>query len=229
MAGPLHTYTEPGVYDVSVTVVTTTGCVNTVIEDNYIQIFTPPSVGFDAGPQPTTAPDTRIDFTSSVSPNVNQWEWVFIPGNEEAVSVEPNPIFTFPMGNGGIYPVTLSVIDTNGCQSAVTREVEIFDFFNVFIPNSFTPNNDGFNDLWAVYGTDIDPDRFQMWIYNRWGQEVYFNTDPEKGWFGQSDYLADDPTQLYYAEDGIYAYRIVLYSESTNEKREIKGYINISR
>ena len=154
---------------------------------------------------------------------------MFIPGNEEAVSFEPNPIFTFPMGNGGIYPVTLSVIDTNGCQSAVTREVEIFDFFNVFIPNSFTPNNDGFNDLWAVYGTDIDPDRFQMWIYNRWGQEVYFNTDPEKGWFGQSDYLADDPTQLYYAEDGIYAYRIVLYSESTNEKREIKGYINISR
>ena len=227
-AGPIHTYAEPGVFDVSVTVVTTTGCVNTVIVDNYIQIFTPPSVGFDAGPQPTTAPDTRIDFNSSVSPNVVNWNWSFIPGDLEAVSFEPDPTFTFPMGNGGIYPVTLTVVDTNGCQSAVTREVEIFDFFNVFIPNSFTPNNDGFNDIWAVYGSDIDPDRFEMTIYNRWGQLVFETTDPEEGWIGQAD---DEmlPEQWYFAQDGIFAYRVVLYSESTNEKREIKGYLNLSR
>ena len=103
------------------------------------------------------------------------------------MSFEPNPTYTFPMGNGGIYPVTLSVVDTNGCQSAVTREVEIFDFFNVFIPNSFTPNNDGFNDIWAVYGSDIDPDRFEMTVYNRWGQLVFETTDPEQGWVGQAD------------------------------------------
>ena len=81
----------------------------------------------------------------------------------------------------------LTVVDTNGCQSAVTREVEIFDFFNVFIPNSFTPNNDGFNDIWAVYGSDIDPDRFEMTVYNRWGQLVFETTDPEEGWVGQAD------------------------------------------
>lgn len=227
-AGPIHTYAEPGVFDVSVTVVTTTGCVNTLIVDNYIQIFTPPSVGFDAGPQPTTAPDTRIDFNSSVSSNVVNWNWSFIPGDAEAVSFEPDPTFTFPMGNGGIYPVTLTVIDTNGCQSAVTREVEIFDFFNVFIPNSFTPNNDGFNDIWAVYGSDIDPDRFELTVYNRWGQLVFETTDIEEGWIGQAD---DEslPEQWYFAQDGIFAYRVVLYSESTNEKREIKGYLNLSR
>ncbi len=228
-AAPVHTYTEPGVYDVSLTVITTTGCVNTDIIDNYIQIFTPPAVGFDAGPQPTTAPDTRIDFTSSVSPNVIQWDWTFIPGNEEAVSSEPNPTFTFPMGNGGLYPVTLSVVDTNGCQSAVTREVEIFDFFNVFIPNSFTPNNDGFNDIWAVYGTDIDPDRFELAIFNRWGKVVYETTELDEGWVGQADGEVVDPAQWYFGQDGIYAYRVVLYSESTNEKREIRGYINLSR
>ena len=227
-AGPIHTYAEPGVFDVSVTVVTTTGCVNTLIVDNYIQIFTPPSVGFDAGPHPTTAPDTRIDFNSSVSSNVVNWNWSFIPGDAEAVSFEPDPTFTFPMGNGGIYPVTLTVIDTNGCQSAVTREVEIFDFFNVFIPNSFTPNNDGFNDIWAVYGSDIDPDRFELTVYNRWGQLVFETTDLEEGWVGQAD---DEslPEQWYFAQDGIFAYRVVLYSESTNEKREIKGYLNLSR
>ena len=138
------------------------------------------------------------------------------------------------MGNGGIYPVTLTVIDTNGCQSAVTREVEIFDFFNVFIPNSFTPNNDGFNDLWAVYGIGhrsrpVSDDRF----INRWGQEVYFETtDPEKaGWIGQSDDLADDRhssgTTL---EDGdLRIPRRACTLSPPTRKREIKGYINITR
>lgn len=226
---PVHIYSAPGVYDVSLSVITTTGCVNTLIEDNYIQIFSSPTIGFTAGPQPTTAPDTRIDFESTVSPNVVEWEWSFIFGDPEAVSVEPNPTYTFPMGNGGIYPVTLSVVDTNGCDAQLTREVEIFDFFNVFIPNSFTPNNDGFNDLWAVYGSDIDEDRFELTVFNRWGEEVFFTTDPEQGWLGQADDEEIDPTKWHYGMDGIYAYRVVLHSKSTNEKREIKGFINLAR
>jgi len=228
-AVPVHIFDEPGVYDISLSVITTTGCVNTTIADNYIQIYTPPSVGFDAGPQPTTAPDTRIEFESSVSPNVVEWNWTFIFGVPEAISFEPDPTYTFPMGQGGIYPVTLAVVDTNGCESQVTRNVEIFDFFNVFIPNAFTPNNDGFNDLWAVYGTDIDPDRFEMAVFNRWGEEVFQTTDLDEGWVGQSDDEKLDPTTWYYSLDGVYAYRIVLYSESTNEKREIKGFINLTR
>jgi len=228
-ATPVHIFDEPGVYDIALSVITTTGCVNTTIADNYIQVYTPPSVGFDAGPQPTTAPDTRIDFESSVSPNVVEWNWTFILGVADAVSNEPNPTYTFPMGQGGIYPVTLAVVDTNGCESQVTRNVEIFDFFNVFIPNAFTPNNDGFNDLWAVYGTDIDPDRFEMSVFNRWGEEVFHTTDLDEGWVGQSDDDKLDPGTWYYSMDGVYAYRIVLYSESTNEKREIKGFINLTR
>ena len=78
-ATPVHIFDEPGVYDIALSVITTTGCVNTTIADDYIQVYTPPSVGFDAGPQPTTAPDTRIDFESSVSPNVVEWNWTFIP------------------------------------------------------------------------------------------------------------------------------------------------------
>lgn len=226
---PVHIFDEPGVYDISVAVITTTGCLNTTISDNYIQVYTPPSVGFDAGPQPTTAPDTKIDFTSSVSPNVVQWNWSFIIGQLDAVSFEPNPTYTFPMGQGGIYPVTLAVLDTNGCESQVTRNIEIFDFFNVFIPNSFTPNNDGFNDLWAVYGTDIDPDRFEMSVFNRWGEEVFQTTDLDEGWVGNAKDEVTDPSLWYYALDGVYAYRIVLYSESTNEKREVKGFINLTR
>lgn len=226
---PGHIYSEPGVFDVGVTVVTTTGCVNSTIANNYIQIFAPPSVAFTAGPQPTTAPDTRIDFESTVSSNVVDWSWVFDFGNPDAVSSEPNPTYTYPMALGGIYAVTLAVTDTNGCASQVTRNVEIYDFFNVYIPSSFTPNNDGFNDLWQVYGSDIDPDRFEMSVFNRWGERVFYTTELDQGWLGQSDDEAVDPTQMYFSGDGTYVYRVVFYSESTNEKREVRGYINLLR
>ena len=147
----------------------------------------------------------------------------------DATSTEPNPVYTFPMGNGGSYPVTLMVTDTNGCESMATRVIDIDDFFNIYIPSAFTPNNDGFNDLWTVYGSDIDPDRFELSIFNRWGERVFHTTDINQGWMGQSDDEATDPTQQYFSGDGTYVYRVVFYSESTNEKREVRGYINLTR
>ena len=81
----------------------------------------------------------------------------------------------------------------------------------------------------ALPGTDIDPDRFEMSVFNRWGEEVFHTTDLDEGWVGQSDDDKLDPGTWYYSMDGVYAYRIVLYSESTNEKREIKGFINLTR
>ena len=53
--------------------------------------------------------------------------------------------------------------------------------------------------------------------------------DRDEGWVGQADGEEVDPAQCYFGQDGVYAYRVVLYSESTNEKREIRGYINLSR
>ena len=224
-----HEYMDPGVYDVGLTVITTTGCMNSTISDNYIQIYAPPQVGFTAGPQPTTAPDTRIEFESDVSSNVVEWLWTFLPLDPEATSTEPNPVYTFPMGNGGSYPVTLMVTDTNGCESMATRVIDIDDFFNIYIPSAFTPNNDGFNDLWTVYGSDIDPDRFELSIFNRWGERVFHTTDIDRGWLGQADEEVVDPAQMYFSGDGTYVYRVVFYSESTNEKREVRGYINLTR
>jgi len=52
----------------------------------------------------------------------------------------------------------------------------------IYIPNVFTPNGDGVNDLFQVYGNTIETMR--LVIYNQWGQELFITTDRQKGWDG---------------------------------------------
>ena len=113
-------------------------------------------------PQPTRAPDTKIEFDGYSEANVVEWFWTFNTFNPLGYSYEQNPTFQFPVAEGGTYPVQLQITDAQGCVNVVNREIVIQDMFNLFIPTSFTPNNDGTNDAFFVEGTDIDPDRLSL-------------------------------------------------------------------
>ena len=80
----------------------------------------------------------------------------------------------------------VKITDPDGCMfmDEVTVEVEeppCEEPF-LFIPNAFTPNNDGSNDILFVRGNTIDEIEFM--IYNRWGQQVFRTTNPSQGWDG---------------------------------------------
>jgi gliding motility-associated-like protein len=134
-------------------------------------------------------------------------------------------MFVFPIDQGGLYPVTLEVIDENNCSNQVTRVIEIFDLFNVFIPTAFSPNNDGVNDAFRVVGSDIDPNRFLMQIYNRWDEVIFETTDLEKPWHGPAT-----TDGAHFAQDGVYFYRVVAYSLSKSaERKELTGWVQLLR
>ena len=60
----------------------------------------------------------------------------------------------------------------------------IFCFvFILYVPNAFTPNNDGLNDIFIPKGKDVA--EFDMYIYNRWGEEVFYSADLNQGWSGK--------------------------------------------
>jgi gliding motility-associated-like protein len=222
---PIHTYDSPGSYDVTLVLVSNLGCTYTHVSSEYIEIFTPPFVGFTANPQPAQAPDTYVNFEAVQSPNVIAWEWIFNVSDPLGSSPEPSPGFLFPIDQGGMYPVMLTVTDDNGCSSSVIRTVEILDIFNLFIPTSFSPNNDGVNDAFRVYGTDIDPSRFSLHIQNRWGNTVFETTDPNEVWYGPADAESD-----HYAPNGTYAYQVVLYSLSqSGSRKEVTGFVTVIR
>lgn len=222
---PAHAYMEPGSYDLTLEITSNLGCTYTATFDGAIDIFTPPSVGFTASPQPATAPDTEIEFESVNSSNVVGWFWQFDTVSDLGVSMQENPIFKFPIDRGGLYPVTLVVTDENGCSNQVTRYVEIFDLYNLFIPTSFTPNNDGVNDAFKIEGTDIDPDRFLLQVFDRWGSKVFETTDPQAVWHGPASGDSE-----YFVQDNLYTYRVIVYSLSlSGNRREITGYVTVLR
>lgn len=81
----------------------------------------------------------------------------------------------------GVYKVT--VTDNNGCQasdSVLLKQCELL----IWMPNVFSPNGDGVNDVFVpVYNPDV-PISFQMFIFNKWGEQVFSSDDVSKGWDG---------------------------------------------
>ena len=222
----VKTFQQPGFYDVSLTVTSQAGgCEYTQVQEGYINVYPIPEVGYFAGPQPTRAPDTEIDFDGYSNANVVEWFWTFNTFNPLGYSYEQDPTFQFPMAEGGIYPVQLQITDANGCVNVVNRQIEIQSMFNLFIPTSFTPNNDGYNDAFFVQGTDIDPDRFEFEIWNRWGELIWSTTDPTDAWYGQ----VGEEGQ-HYVPNGPYSYRIEVHSlEEESFRKEVFGVVTIIR
>jgi gliding motility-associated-like protein len=221
-----HTYDTPGFYTVTLTINSLAGgCEYSATKESYINIYPLPMVGFYANPQPTTVPNTTITFDGLQSDNVVSWLWTFNSFNPLGFAIVEDPVFTFPYDRGGFYPVKLEVEDIFGCTNQVTREIEIRDLFNLFIPTSFTPNNDGTNDAFFIQGSDIDPDRFELQIFNRWGEVVFETTDINDGWNGK---VGTDGE--YFSRNGTYTYRVEVHSISEESwRKEVFGYLMLIR
>ena len=66
--------------------------------------------------------------------------------------------------------------------TSMSNTVEVVPYMSIYIPNSFTPNGDGLNDLFSVYGEAIQ--EFKMQIFNRWGQMIYESDNFSAKWDG---------------------------------------------
>ena len=82
--------------------------------------------------------------------------------------------------NAGIYRVILKA-SNQYCSSTDTLMVKV-SASGLQVPYAFTPNGDGKNDEFRVAYTSLTD--FKCWIFNRWGRQIYFWTDPQKGWDG---------------------------------------------
>ena len=175
-----HTYTTPGTYDVQLSITDTNGCVGSWLEPDYIDVFETPTADFQADPWVASINTPTIDFTDQ-SAFSDCWEWDF--GGLDTSNLE-NPTYVFPSSDTGSYPVFLWVCSSNGCTDTITKWVFIKGDFMLFAPNSFTPNGDGFNDLFTITGMGFKRKEMKISIFNRWGGEI-FTTESGESWDGQ--------------------------------------------
>jgi gliding motility-associated-like protein len=183
-----HTFVTPGTYNVTLTVTTAAGCTSSITNNSYIDVFTSPVAGFTSNPQPAYSTAPLVSFTDQ-SVGANAWQWDFIYTNPQLAlftSTSQNPTFSYP--DSGTYIVQQVVTNSFGCTDTAYNDVEIIPEYVFFAPNAFTPfNHDGINDVFMPSGVGIDPDNFEMLIFDRWGNEIFKTTDLSKGWDGTAN------------------------------------------
>jgi gliding motility-associated-like protein len=177
---PQHCYYVAGFYNVTLTVTTSVGCTHTITMPNYINVYPTPVASFTANPQPTSELNPTIYFTNTSS-NSSIWDWTFGDFVNGTSSLE-HPSYTF--GSAGCYDVELTATSSNGCWDTIIQQVCIDPDVAIYMPNAFTPNGDGLNDYFMPKGTGLDPDNFEIWIFDRWGNMIFNGTDIYKGWDG---------------------------------------------
>ncbi|MGP8215651.1 MAG: PKD domain-containing protein [Bacteroidia bacterium] len=201
---PRSCYTAPGIYDVSLTVTSDSGCPSSLTLNNMITVYSHPQTNFTASPQPTNITNPNITFTDKTTDayGIVQWEWNLgdsLSGPFLDTSNLQNPIHIY--SDTGTFCIKLLDINKHGCTDSATVCIEISPLYTFYIPNAFTPNADGIDDYFAPKGGDFST--FAMWIFNRWGQQIYYTTDINKGWNGSVNnggVLCQEDTYVYLIE-----------------------------
>lgn len=81
------------------------------------------------------------------------------------------------------YPLQLKITDEFGCSNQDTVGVKVIDCPpQIYAPTAFTPDNNKINDVWRLQGYDIQ--EFKLYVFNRWGQLVYYSENIDQGWDG---------------------------------------------
>jgi gliding motility-associated-like protein len=173
---PAHRYAEPGLYTVTLTVATDSGCIATdsVVRTAQVEVFPNPVAAFSALPREVSVFDPDIEV-EDYSVDAVSWTYV-VEGDTFLV-----PGFSYSFEEGGLFVIELVVVSENGCPDSTTRTVFVSDHI-FFAPNAFTPDGDGLNDTFApvVIGTR----EYELVIYDRWGNERFRTDDPKAEWSG---------------------------------------------
>ncbi|MCC6701266.1 MAG: PKD domain-containing protein [Fluviicola sp.] len=215
-----HTYENPGLYSVTVTLTSDVGCTYTSTYTNLIEVFSYPNAFFNINPNPTSMFNPTVNLIDGSSSDVVSYQWI-MPAGTPATSTDQNVNVTYPEGVAGNYGVTLIVENEDGCTDTMKRVVQVITEVILFAPNTFTPDGDEFNQQWFLHIDGIDVSQFDLFIFNRWGEVVWESHDPKGAW--------DGTYHGKIVQEGTYTWTLETKDITTDKKYEFGGHITILR
>lgn len=214
-----NTLQKGGCFDITLTVSNSLGCSASKTNANMICAEQTPEAMFSSNPSSLSNLSETVKFTNN-SIGAVSYLWNFGNGNT-STAVSPNIYYDNINGN---IDVTLYAYSANNCvdSSLITlfyREEAIF-----YIPNSFTPDEDEFNQTWGpVFTQGFDPYNFDLYLFNRWGELIWESHDAQARWDGTygSERLA--------CQDGVYTWKISYKTKQTDQRIDISGSVRLLR
>jgi len=211
---PTYIYEDDGIFDVTLTVTTNAGCVNDSTQSNLITIHPKPVAEFETSSADYSSFEMEVEFIN-LSTGAVDYYWEFGDGGT-SLDFEPTHLYS----EEGVNLITLIVTSDQGCKDTTELELLINTENILFVPNTFTPDGDGVNDFFFSTGSGIDEDNFQLWIYDRWGELIYFTHRYLDKWDGT---VKGRPTQ-----EGTYVW-IIKTTDVAGRFIQLEGHVNLLR
>lgn len=193
-------------FETTDTILSSLGC-DSIISSLFITVGTTPVA--NAGEDVTIL---LGESTTLIGEEGNEYLWTW-PGNssdEQTIEVSP--------AESTLYTLTVSNDDCSDIDSVLVTVIN--KIVLPFIPDAFTPNNDGINDLFEIVNAE-DFENIVLRIYNRWGELIYEGFDQNHGWDGTYN------GQLQ--NTGVYVYYITANSIYNGQNFSEKGSVTLIR
>ncbi len=211
-ANPSHLYFAPGNYPVSLVITTPAGCTSNNASQVEVIFYPLPVADFVTAQGVTNVFNSKVNFVDRSDFAIN-WLWDFGDGEK---SIEQNPEHYY--NAVGEFKVGLTITNIAGC---VDQYEEIVVIVPHYIPNAFSPNGDGVNDLFYYSGYNLDVANYNMKIFNRWGQLVFTGENENDNWNGSTPEGVTAP-------QGTYVYRLQVKTKGGKEYT-FDGNLNLIR
>jgi PKD repeat protein len=191
---PTHTYLKEGLYTVFHRVSSSGGCTSENKYTDRVIVHPSPKALFTLRPDSVSFFFPTITFTN-LSQGAIAYMWDFANGD---ISTLENPVYDYT--DTGHYRVKLTAFNIFGCKDSTYHQVYIAPDFTFFMPDVLTPNKKGplANETFGPVGIFKGIKEFEMHIYNRWGEEVFFSNDIYHRWDGTfHDKICQDELYIY--------------------------------
>jgi len=212
-------YNYSGLFGASLRVRSNEDCVAELHKKDIISILPLPKAQFRPLPSVYEFSDPLVYF-SNFSTDASEYFWDFGINND--TSNVSDPFYIYPDKKEGIYTVTLIAFSDNGCTDSVQHTVRGEEGMIFYIPNTFTPQGDGFNDTFRpILTSGIDFTTYRFSVFDRWGKVIFETQDVFRGWDGFYDSMS--------APSESYTWCIELTTKRNSEKKVYRGHVNLVR
>ncbi|MBL7921818.1 MAG: PKD domain-containing protein [Bacteroidia bacterium] len=210
---PTHCY-APGNYDITLKLVSDSGCINTLKQPNYVIIHPAPIADFKIEPEELDELEPSGHISTNASGAVATSYYI----NDGASFGVENFNYTFQNLEKAIPVIFQVVTNQYGCKDTTSKIIKVKPSWQVYVPNTFTPNGDGLNDGFTAQGYNIN--KFSIQIYDRWGHLLFQSDDINNKWDGHTK-GSNEPIK-----QDTYVWKINVV-DVFNKTHDLQGHVSI--
>lgn len=214
---PVHVYQQPGTYTVTLQV-KNAGCADTLQKPNVIKVYPFSKAILNADKDVVYESNPKVMF-SDQSMNA-QMCWLDFGDGTSLKGCDFSIEHLYKENK--TYCAVLIASNDHACADTTQVCIEVKPETTFYVPNSFTLNEDGKNEFFKAYGTNII--EFKMWIFNRWGEKIFESDDLNTGWNGRfKNNLLSAPVQ-----EDVYVCKII-YKDIRSKEHYYYGTVTVVR